>query len=57
MADSGLTTTFRFSSITVDLNEAENAEERYLESPSVTRIQEEACERGKEGEALCNELH
>jgi hypothetical protein len=43
MADSGLTTTFRFSSITVDLNERKNAEERYLESPSLARIQAEAC--------------
>ena len=57
MADAGLTTTFRFSSITTDLNERKSAEERHLESPSLARIQGEACERGEESEPLCNELY
>jgi hypothetical protein len=57
MADGRLTTTFRSSSIAVDPNERKNAEERDLESPSLARIQGEACKRGKEREPLCYELY
>jgi hypothetical protein len=52
-----LTTPFRFSSITVDLIERENAEERHVESPGFAKIQAQACNRGKEGETFHNELY
>lgn len=57
MPGSFLTTAFRFSSITGDLTWGENAEECHLESPGLTRVQAEACDGGREGETLCNELY